>query len=316
MELPPQLKTLRDFYYKTALKLPAGTDFVHAPGLLGQPKFFTLAHLQAHLNNPLLMPGYFSLFWQGKKVDCTPAIGHKVIQTSEVPFLNKGILEEYLSHGASLVLEAIDLLDPVINAMCGAIDAAHEAGPGCVLSNSVVFFSQTAGGEAYRGHLDTSDVLVVHLAGRKKWRIYERQAPRWIGLNELPPEKMGSLQAELVMQPGDALFMKSFTPHLVETAAAHSLHMSFDICDRAVNADTALHLLLEQYNQAAAPCYAPTEQVLEVLTAQAASPDYRRRVTELGVAQKGNYRSVRTMAGVNRVTALDRLIALDAPSRD
>ena len=316
MELPPQLKTLRDFYYKTALKLPAGTDFVHAPGLLGQPKFFTLAHLQAHLNNPLLMPGYFSLYWQGKKVDCTPAIGHKVIQASEVPFLNKGILEEYLSHGASLVLEALDLLDPVINAMCGAIDAAHEAGQGCVLSNSVVFFSQAAGGEAYRGHLDTSDVLVVHLAGRKKWHIHQRQAPRWAGLNELGPVQMGPQQAELTMNPGDVLFMKSFTPHLVETAAAHSLHMSFDICDRAVNADTALHLLLEQYNQAAAPCYAPALQVLEVLTARAASPDYRRRVAELGAAQKGNYRRVRALAGANRVTALDRLIAAEvAPPR-
>ena len=54
---------------------------------------------------------------------------------------------------------------------------------------------------------------------------------------------------------------------------------------------------------------------LEVLTAHATGPGYRRRVAELGAAQKENYRSARAMAGANRVTALDRLIALDAPAR-
>ena len=176
MELSPQLRQLRDFYYKTALKLPADQDFVHAKGLIDKPAFFTLEQLQAHLNNPLLLPTYFKMYWQGKEVDCAAAVGHKVIQASEAPFLNKGILQDYLANGASMVLEGIDILDPQINAMCGAIDAANE----CVLSNSVVFFSQTSGGEAYRGHLDTADVLVVQLAGHKKWFVHQRQSPRWI----------------------------------------------------------------------------------------------------------------------------------------
>ena len=118
MELSPDLRALRDFYYKTAKKLPEGQDFVHAKGLIERPAFFTLEHLKKHLNNPLLMPGWFKLFWQGRVVDCTPAVGHKVIQASEVQFLNKGILEDYLGRGASLVLEGIDLLEPMVNAMC------------------------------------------------------------------------------------------------------------------------------------------------------------------------------------------------------
>ena len=302
-ELSPQLRQLRDFYYKTALKLPADEYFARAPGLIDNPGFFTLEHLKAHLNNPMLMPDYLALMWQGKKVDLTPAIGHKVIQTAEVPFLNKAILEEYLSHGASLVMEGIDILQPDINAMCAAIDAPHD----CDVSNAVAFFSQM-GSEAYRGHLDLDDVLVVHLGGRKKWRIFERQAPRRTDMYDLPPEKMGKQVAEFEMQPGDAIFMRSKTPHLVETTGEYSLHMAFDVCDRNVSPETALHLLVAEFDRDASPSYTPTLGVMDKLIAHAGSPAYQRKVAELQAKQKENYQRARAMMGSNRVSCLDRLI--------
>lgn len=73
----PQLRALRDFYHKTAKKLPDGQDFVHAPGLIRNPAFFTLEHLKTHLNNPLLMPGWFQLFWQGATFAVT-ALGGRI----------------------------------------------------------------------------------------------------------------------------------------------------------------------------------------------------------------------------------------------
>lgn len=302
-ELSPQLRLLRDFYYKTALTLPAQEYFVRAPGLIDKPGFFTLEHLKQHLNNPMLMPNYLALMWQGKRVDLAPAVGHKVIQAAEVPFLNKGILEEYLSHGASLVLEGIDILQPDINAMCAAIDAPHD----CVVSNAVAFFSQL-GNEAYRGHLDLDDVLVVHLGGRKKWRIFERQPPRRAEMFDLSPEKMGPQVAEFEMLPGDALYMRSKTPHLVDTTGDYSLHMSFDICDRNVSPETALHLLLEEYDRDSAPSYTPTPGVMAKITAHAGASGYQAKLAELQAKQKENYQRARAMLGANRVSALDRWI--------
>ncbi len=312
-ELPPQLRELRDFYYKIALKLPASENVAYAPHLIDRPSFFTLEHLQRHLNNPMLMPDWFALVWQGKRVDCTPAVGHKTIQKKDVAFLNKGILQEYLSHGAALVLEGIDLLEPDINAMCRAIDAPHPA----AFSNSVVFFSQR-GQEAYRGHVDTDDVLVIQLAGQKKWQIHERQAPRRVNLDELPPERMGKLQAELVMAPGDALYLRNGTPHRVETPGACSLHMSFDICDRTVNAETALHLLTQEFDRDATRPYTPVEGVVEKLVQLARTDDYWQRVRELQTKQAENYRNAREIISANRVTHLDKLIAGErkAPSAE
>jgi hypothetical protein len=306
-ELSPQLRQLRDFYYKTALKLPADQYYVRTQGLIENPAFFTVEHLKGHLNNPMLMPTYVALMWQGKRVDLAPAIGHKVIQAAEVPFLNKGILEEYLSHGASLVLEGIDILQPDVNAMCAAIDAPHD----CVVSNAVAFFSQR-GNEAYRGHLDLDDVLVIHLGGRKKWRIFERQAPRRADMFDLPPEKMGPQVAEFEMLPGDALYMRSKTPHLVETTGEYSLHMSFDVCDRTVSPETALHLLLAEYDRDASSSYTPAPGVMEKLVAHAGSPAYQAKVAELQAKQKENYQRARSMMGANRVSALDRLIVQES----
>ena len=302
-DLSPQLRQLRDFYYKTALKLPAGEYYARAPALIDNPAFFTLEHLKQHLNNPMLMPAYLALMFQGKRVDLTPAVGHKVIQASEVPFLNKGIVEEYVAHGASLVLEGIDILQADINAMCAAIDSPHE----CVVSNAVAFFSQR-GNEAYRGHLDLDDVLVVHLGGRKKWRLYERQKPRRTDMFDLSPEKMGRQVAEFEMNPGDALYMRSKTPHLVETTGEYSLHMSFDICDRTISPETALHLLMAEYDQDASPSYTPVGGVMEKLVAHAGSPAYQAKVAELQAKQKESYRRARALMGANRVNALDRWI--------
>jgi len=301
VELPTQLRALRDFYYKTARAAPAERDFVHAPGLVDKPSFFTVAHLKQHLNNPMLMPSYFTLVAQGKRVDCSGAVGTKLVQGVEVPFLNKTILDEHLGRGAALVLEGLDILDPTINDMCASIDTVNE----CVFSNCVAFFSQR-GGEAYRGHADADDVLVIHLAGQKKWRIHKRQPPRQVELNELPPEKMGPLQAELVLNPGDALFLRAGTPHQVETTGQHSLHLSFDIVDRHVDAGTALDLLLERYKRDSAPRYAPTEGVVEKLLSQAASGEFKSGIAQLQALHKENYARARQFFGSNRVRALDR----------
>jgi cupin superfamily protein len=301
VELPPQLRALRDFYYKTARALPPERDFVHAPALIQEPTFFTMAHLKQHLNNPMLMPCYFTLVWQGKRVDCSGAVGTKNVQGVEVAFLNKSIVEDHLSRGASMVLEGVDILDPTINDLCAAIDAVND----CVFSNSVVFFSQK-GSEAYRGHRDADDVLVIHLAGQKKWRIYERQPPRQVELTELAPEKLGRQQAELVMNPGDALFLRSCTPHQVETTGDHSLHMSFDIVDRHLNAETILELLLEEYKKDSAPCYTPADGIVQKLMAHAASSDYKARAAQVQAMHKENYARARKFFGANRIRALDR----------
>lgn len=297
----PQLTSLLAFLNETAWKLPEDRDFWHQKGLIGAPEFFTLKDLKAYVNSPMLMPEYFSLIYQGKRVDCSPAIAHKVVQRVHIQFLNRGILEDYLSRGAALVLEGLDIVSPEINEFCAAIDAAKAD----VLSNAVVFFSQR-GTEAYRGHCDSDDVLAVQLAGQKKWRLHARQPHRRADLGELAPEKMGPLRKEVILNPGDALYLKAGTPHQVETTSPFSMHISFDIADRNLFPEAALELLLAQYNRASADAYAPSEAVVDKLVEHAASPEFKQRIGEAHREQMLNCRRFRTLLGSNVVRALDK----------
>lgn len=298
-----QLTRLLSFLTDTAWKLPEDRDYWHQKALIGTPEFFTLQDVKAYLNSPMLMPEYFALIYQGKHVDCTQAIAHKVVQRVHIKFLNRGIVEDHLSRGASLVLEGLDIVFPEINAFCAAIDASKAD----ILSNAVAFFSQR-GAEAYGGHCDSDDVLVIHLAGQKKWRLHARQAPRRVELGSMTPERMGPLRKEVTLNPGDALFIKGGTPHQVETVSPFSLHLSFDIADRNLFPEDALQLLLAQYNLASAGSYAPSERVVDKLVEHAASPEFRHRIAEAHREQALNCRRFRALLGSNVVRALDKWI--------
>jgi ribosomal protein L16 Arg81 hydroxylase len=297
----PQLTSLLTFLTETAWKLPETRDYWHQKGLVGTPEFFTLKDLKAYVNSPMLMPEYFSLIYQGKRVDCSQATAHKVVQRVHIQFLNRGVLEDYLSRGAAIVLEGLDIVFPEINEFCAAIDASKA----CTLSNAVVFFSQR-GAEAYRGHLDSDDVLVLHLAGQKRWRLHARQAPRRVNKSELSPEKMGPLRGEVTMNPGDALFIKAGTPHQVETKSPFSMHISFDIADRNLYPEAVLELLLEQYNRASASSYSPSEAVMAKFMEHASSSEFKQRVAERQREQLSNCRQFRRLLGSNVVRVFDK----------
>lgn len=297
----PQLASLLTFLTETAWKLPEARDYWQQKGLTGTPEFFTLKDLKAYVNSPMLMPRYFSLIYQGKHVDCSQAIAHKVVQRVHIEFLNRGMLEDYLSRGAALVLEGLDIVFPEINEFCAAVDEAKPH----VLSNPVVFFSQR-GAEAYRGHCDSDDVLVLHLAGQKKWRLHERQPPRRVELGELTPEKMGPLRGEVTMNPGDAMFIKAGTPHQVETRSPYSIHISFDIADRNLYPEAVLELLLGHYNRASAGSYSPNDAIVARFMEHASSREFKQRLAEVQGEQMLNCRKFRKLLSSNVVRTFDK----------
>jgi hypothetical protein len=174
----------------------------------------------------------------------------------------------------------------------------------------VVFFSQR-GSEAYRGHLDTDDVLAIHLAGAKKWRLHKRQSPRRTHLVELGESEMGPLDAELVMHPGDVLFLRSGTPHQVETVGDYSLHLSFDLCDRAAGIETLFDLLLKRYDRDSLPPYGAVSEVLEKVASLGRTEDFSREIAALQEKHKAGYEEFRRSVAASRITFFDSLISAE-----
>jgi len=306
-ELPTQLRQVRDFLFKQALALPPERSFLHQPGLIQDQTIFRLEDLRKHLNSPFLNLDYLQIVDRGQTVDLRPARCFKVVQRRQIEFVNLRAIQQHLVDGAACLLEGIDILEPQVNLLAATLDRAHS----CTFSNAVVFFSQR-GNEAYRGHLDTDDVVAIHLAGAKKWRIYRRQAPRRINIVELPEPELGPLEAEVVMRTGDALFLRSGTPHRCETVDDYSLHLSFDLCDRTVNIETALDLLLKSYDRDCLQPHTTTGERVKKISALSQTEDFKREIDTAQSVHKSKCEEFRRLLDGNRIGFFDRLIAAEA----
>ena len=309
-DLSPTLRSIRDFYFKDALAAPSAATHVHRKGLAAGQRLFSMTDLRRHLDNPFLDLDYLTLFLRGKPVDLSEARIYKVVQRRKLAFCDRRVIERHLAQGAACVLEGLDILDAEVNAFASVLDKARAA----TFCNATAFYSQH-GNEAYRGHVDTDDVLVIHVEGRKRWRLHARQAPRRVELSDLDPPRMGPPETEVVMEPGDVLFLRSFTPHIVETLSEHSLHVSFDLCDRQPSIEAALSLLLRHFDRKAVLPHAPNGDTLAHLAELARSTPYVNELAELLATEKSGHALFRRLLADNRVTHFDALASLAAPSK-
>jgi len=300
IDLAPTLRNIRDFYFRDALTAPAGATHLHRKGLATGQRLFSTADLRRHLDNPFLDLDYVTLFLQGKPVDLSEARIYKVVQRRKLAFSNRSVLDRYLGEGAACVLEGLDILDADVNAFASVLDRARSA----TFCNATAFYSQR-GNEAYRGHVDTDDVLVIHVEGRKRWRLHARQSPRRGELSDIDARRMGPVENEVVMEPGDVLFLRSFTPHMVETLTQHSLHVSFDLCDRQPSVEAALSLLLRHFDHNAVLPHSPTSDTLAHLAELARSGPYASELAELLATEKSGHAVFRRMLADNRVRHFD-----------
>ena len=141
-------------------------------------------------------------------------------------------VEALLARGATLVLDAMESLSPGVRAVA---DALRSALGGSVICNVYCSFESHAG---FPSHYDTTEVLALHIAGRKRWRVYRERA-------EQPLERPGHSYAyqdrahherakgavleEVEMTPGDVLYLPRGQYHDALASEGASLHLSFGI---------------------------------------------------------------------------------------
>ena len=123
---------------------------------------------------------------------------------------------------------------------------------------------------------------------------------------------MGALAAEVVMRPGDVLFLRSFTPHRVETLSPCSLHVSFDLCDRQPSIEMALQLLLQHYDRDASLPLNSTQTALDKLFELARSGAYGGDLAAMLARDKAGHAEFRRLLANNSITHLDPFIAEEA----
>ena len=289
-KLHKELQALFDFYQKQRQNLPEA--FTYKAGVIDKPSFFTVADLQRHLNNPLLQPEWLYLKLDGVRVELEKSCFYKTVQNKQLNFIDKDILNNEINKGAAVVLEGIDLLDAGINEFVTRLDDSLP----CVLSNAEVFFSQQDN-EAYEGHCDADDVLVVQLDGRKTWNLYAPQQRRYADIQNLCEQKLGPVMQEITMRPGDALYLRAGVPHRCVTSAAFSLHMSFDLVDSSPQLAEIAKQATNLYAHACELPYAPLSGVVDRYVSILNSDQFQSALVEATEFKRSEIMNFRQMVG-------------------
>jgi JmjC domain len=141
-------------------------------------------------------------------------------QTADVP----RILAEWEA-GATIVLQALHVNWQPLAVFCRLLeDALGHA----VQANA---YYTPRGSQGFAVHHDTHDVLVLQVAGEKRWRLYDP-------LLELPLKhqryssalgKHGEPSDDLVLRAGDTLYLPRGWLHEAETSDSDSLHLTVGI---------------------------------------------------------------------------------------
>lgn len=303
-----QLRKLLAFFLENAARRRG--DYVHAPGLIDKPSFFSVDLLQQYLNNPLLTPDWIDLKLKGQPVPLQHSCMWKAVQRKQLVFMDKKVIDDCLAQGGAVVLEGIDILDPNINAFAAQVD---EALP-CGFINCVAFFSQRDN-EAYGGHCDCDDVLVVQISGEKRWRLFEPQQRRYLNNGPFPVAQLGKQVTEITMQPGDALYVRAGVPHICHTPGDHSLHLAFDLRDQTTNIEQITAEANKRYNHACAEPHAPASNVVDKYIALLQSDQFKKDVDKATQRLKHEAIEVRRRIGrSSSVRALSKFKRNEGPA--
>jgi hypothetical protein len=301
-KLHKDLQSLLDFFLKQRQDLPDA--FTYKAGVINNPSFFTVADLQRHLNNPLLQPDWLYIKQDGVRVPLEKFCFYKTVQNKQLNFIDKEVINNEINKGAAVVLEGIDLLDPVVNEFVGRLDDSLP----CVLSNAEIFFSQQDN-EAYEGHCDADDVLVVQLAGKKTWNLYAPQQRRYAGIQNLNEQQLGPVMQEINMRPGDAIYLRAGVPHRCVTSAPFSMHMSFDLVDSSPQVLDITNEATKQYAHACELPYAPLADVVERYVSILKSDQFQAALVEATEFKRGEIANFRKMLGrIGSVKSLNKFI--------
>ncbi|MGK5676741.1 cupin domain-containing protein [Micromonospora sp. URMC 106] len=143
--------------------------------------------------------------------------------------LDERVLELY-ADGATLVLQGLHRTWPAL------IDFARDLGAAVGQPLQVNAYLTPAGSQGFATHYDTHDVFVLQVDGRKHWRIHPPVLPdplekqTWGGrADEVSATADGPPALDVVLAPGDALYLPRGWLHSAQAQESSSLHLTVGV---------------------------------------------------------------------------------------
>ncbi|MFI5935475.1 cupin domain-containing protein [Actinoplanes sp. NPDC051494] len=132
--------------------------------------------------------------------------------------------------GATLVFQGLHRIWPPL------IEYARRLGAELRQPLQVNAYLTPAGNKGFATHYDTHDVFVLQVDGTKRWRVHEPVLPdplerqAWGGrADEVGAVADGPAALDVVLAPGDALYLPRGWLHSAEAQSDSSLHLTFGV---------------------------------------------------------------------------------------
>jgi ribosomal protein L16 Arg81 hydroxylase len=163
---------------------------------------------------------------------------------TESGYADPGLVARQYQKGATLILPQLNRRERPLADLCRSLEAE--------LSHPVQtnIYLTPPNAQGFQTHFDNHDVFVMQVEGTKRWRLYDAPAGVVFRGERFTPGgyQAGALREELVLAPGDALYVPRGIMHdaVNEAADGPSLHVT-----TGVLAKTWADWLLEAVSEAA-----------------------------------------------------------------
>jgi hypothetical protein len=202
-------------------------------------ELFGWPRLNAVLAEHRLTPPRLRLERAGGDVTAGLFRNRRTRRGAQLQDLDPVVLTERLREGATLIVDAVNELSPPLAALCSGL--ATEFAASCQ-ANLYACWGKTQGFDV---HWDDHEVFVLQLEGRKAWSLYgaTETAPTRRG-GAVPAERPTRAREELVLEPGDVLYLPRGYWHAAVGLGEPSLHLTIGLT-RKTGADL-LHWLADE----------------------------------------------------------------------
>lgn len=176
----------------------------------------------AKMLEKLVNPALVYVYENGEPIPSSYYTRHINIAGQAIPVVDCVQLDNWLSNGFGLLIEAMDQLFPHLGEAASAVESKmldHSVNVAAMLSSP--------GCELYSPHFDMANVLVCQVSGSKHWKFYAEREPS-SNYKKLNPAELGPVVQEVLMLPGDVMFVPRYIPHQCETIAP-SMHLTADV---------------------------------------------------------------------------------------
>ena len=157
-----------------------------------------------------------SNFVRGGRPDDEPADG----RCPDLPDFHRTFAQ-----GKTLIINAMQHRWPAVAVLCRNLEAFF----GCPVH--VNLYLTPPGAQGFAAHYDTHEVFVLQIDGDKNWRLYgvARDLPLPGDTATVPKDQLGSPTQEVLLRPGDLLYMPRGHIHEAFTSDRASLHLTVGV---------------------------------------------------------------------------------------